>query len=218
MKWLFAVLLLANVAFFMWSRWHGQTQDEGREARPEVNAQTLRLLSEPGAARTPRKITAMRTQCDRLGPLTEAERAKAVAVLEQLTIPFKARDEAVEMPAGFLVFIPPLANERRAQAKLRELRRKGIKDFALLSDTAKRNAISLGLFTTPELAERYVADLAKKGVVAQIEPQTREEKQVWIEVEAAVSSEALQRLESELGAKSLHRAPCTATELAPRPQ
>ena len=217
MKWLFALLALANVAFFMWTRWHGETQDGGREARPEVNAQNLRLLSELGSARAPRKVVAVRTQCDRLGPLNEAERAKAAAVLEQLTIPFTAREEAVQTPAGFLVFIPPVANERRAQAKLRELRRKGIKDVALLTDAAKRNAISLGLFTTIELAERYVAHLARKGVVAQIEPQTREEKQAWLEVEAAVPIEARQRLESELGANRLHSAPCTATDVAPRP-
>ena len=217
MKWFFALLVLANVAFFMWTRWHGESQDGGREARPEVNAQNFRLLSEPGAARTPRKVTAMRSQCDRLGPLTEADRAKAVAVLEQLTLPFKAREEAVQTPAGFLVFIPPLANERRAQAKLRELRRKGVKDFALLSDAAKRNAISLGLFTTTELAARYAADLAKKGVVAQIEPQTREEKRVWIEAEATVPSEARQRLASELGADRVHSAPCPAPDIAPRP-
>lgn len=217
MKWLFALLVLVNVAFFMWTRWHGETQDVGREARPEVNAQNLRLLSEIGAARAPRKVAAMRAQCDRLGPLNEAERAQAAAVLEQVPLSFKAREEAVQTPAGFLVFIPPLANERRAQAKLRELRRKGIKDFALLSDAAKRNAISLGLFTTTKLAERYVADLTKKGVVAQIEPQTRDEKQVWIEVEAAVPIEARQRLESELGANRLHSAPCPATDVPPRP-
>lgn len=216
MKWLFAALVLANVAFFMWSRWHGETHDAGREARPEVNAQNLRLLSEPGTAATPREATAVRTQCERVGPLNEAERAKAAAVLAEFALSFKAREETAQAPAGFLVFIPPLANERQAQAKLRELRRKGVKDLALIADGPKRNAISLGLFTTTELATRYVADLAKRGIVAQLEPQTREERQGWLEVETAVSTEARERLVSELGAHRVHSAPC-ATDVAPGP-
>ena len=216
MKWLFAVLVLANVAFFMWTRWHGESEDAVRAARPEVNAQALRLLSEPGATRAPRRLAAARANCARLGPLSETEGNGVRGVLEEAGVPFTARQERTQVPAGFLVYIPPLAGERQAQAKLRELRRKGIKDLALLSEGPKRNAIALGLFTRAELAERYLAELATKGVVAQSEPQTREEWQLWIEVETGLPPEVRQRLEAELGAERLQTAPCSATDTAPR--
>lgn len=216
MKWLFAVLVLANVAFFMWTRWHGEIQDAGREARPEINAKDMRLLSEPGAVRSPRKVAVARANCERLGPLNEAEGNGARAVLEQAAVSFHARQERAQAPAGILVYIAPAADARKAQVKLRELRRKGIKDFALIAEGPKRNAISLGLFTRPELAARYVADLATKGIVAQSEPQTREERQLWIEVETGLPAEVRQRLEAELGAERLQTAPCSATDTAPR--
>ena len=66
---------------------------------------------------------------------------------------------------GFWVYIPPLANRRAAEKKVSELKSLGVTEYFIVQESGPNNlAISLGLFSTSEAAESYLANLRDKGV------------------------------------------------------
>jgi len=65
----------------------------------------------------------------------------------------------------FMVNVPPSANQKAAEEKVTELQRSGVKNYFIIKDqSALRWAVSLGVFSTREAAEKFVADLGKIGV------------------------------------------------------
>lgn len=70
----------------------------------------------------------------------------------------------LEKTLGWWVFLPPLENQIEAQARVDEITRLGITDFALVKGGSMRNAVSLGAFSRPGQARQQVANLSRKGV------------------------------------------------------
>lgn len=72
---------------------------------------------------------------------------------------------ASDSPTRFWVYIPPRASLAEAQKKADELKALGISDFFVVNDGSEwRNAVSLGLFSAREGAERRLSDLRNQGV------------------------------------------------------
>jgi hypothetical protein len=65
---------------------------------------------------------------------------------------------------GWWVLIPPLADKATADKKAGELQRLGLDDFFVVGEGAQKNAISLGVFSRQEAAEKRLADLRGRGV------------------------------------------------------
>lgn len=80
--------------------------------------------------------------------------------------------EALEIPASrasFWVHIPPQKNRQAADARVDELKAKGIQDLFIVQEEGPNHyAISLGLYRSETMANDYMARLKKKGVTQAI--------------------------------------------------
>ncbi|MCP3671391.1 MAG: hypothetical protein GY814_13350 [Gammaproteobacteria bacterium] len=114
------------------------------------------------------EITSM---CGSIGPLKYRKKAKEI-VQELIRSKLKAKlERSVEKKEiGFWVVIPPLTDGSRAQAKINELARAGLKDIWHFRGGGLKNAISLGMFSKKKNAENYSREVLKKGFKTKIQP------------------------------------------------
>jgi len=185
MRWTFALLLLLNAGIWMWGAWYKNPAGEyANTPRPPINAEKMRLLSEPGVTPHPRMPAGPASEplaliesgssnqaaCYTVGPfLTRDTALKASDKLRALSFISAYRGEGKATPSGYRVSLPPLTTRIAAEQKLKELNSLGIKDHSLIAAPEKRYAISLGLFSQPANAGKYQQELAKKGIKAEIE-------------------------------------------------
>lgn len=193
MKWVFAVLVLANVAFFLWGTgFKPSSLPPPKPAHPAIEAEKIRLLTEPGVIVEPRvakteSLTAITPQntaqsCFSVGPFDDAAAFTAAGVrLQELGLSYLERMQEDREPGGFRVFIEPFANLKAAEARRRELTRLGVKDHALISEPGRPIGISLGIFSVADNAQNYIRALAKKKVKAKMETLTRTRNSQWLD-------------------------------------
>lgn len=200
MKWVFAILVLANLGFWLWAT--GIREPEGQpivSTRPALAPEKMRLLSEPGVTLTPRPkpqpprpagsepaaATAVRRDaagaCYRVGPFADAESAdKAGVALTRLNVSFVREIEEQRRVASQRVYLPPFPTKEAAEAKRKELTRLGFRDHALIEEEGMQHAVSLGVFSVEANARRHMKALAAKGIEARIEPLYQIRTAYWL--------------------------------------
>ncbi len=193
MKWLAALLVVLNVGAFIWGGWYKDAPEKVRRAQPALQAEKMRLLSEPGVIRVPRaparpapapaeEAAAGGNMCFAVGPFpTSVAAAKAGAQLDRLQLTYAVRAEQRPVPSAWQVLLPPLGSKARAEAKRKELTRRGISEHYLILEGRNKGAISLGLFSTPEAAQKQLEHLSQQGVEAKIDIRYRSGAQFWLE-------------------------------------
>lgn len=173
MKWLFLLLLAANVALFAWLYPEGQDPVAPQPPRPGPG--TLTLLSEVGEesgdASTPgfdpdqAQLVGRNCHVSRMLD----SRAEANALQDRLPDGL-AEVEPVEDSRllGHWVYLPPTDSNGEARAVVQELRDAGLDDVSLVREEAYRNAISLGVFSSEERARQRQQQVADLGVTAEL--------------------------------------------------
>ena len=113
--------------------------------------------------------------CYRAGEFTESARAS------QANEWFSARGAQASIQQvngqrliGHRVFVPPFENAQLADAQIAELKTKGIIDVMRINTPPEVNAISLGVYTAKQAAERRVEQMRNLGVEASIQPRYRD--------------------------------------------
>lgn len=164
-----ALLLLANAALLgvilldSVSRGGGEPERLSQQVQPEK----IKLLTpQQVAALGPAKVAALADVCVEWGPLSEADRARAVSNLEPLELGRLLTQKKVEVIANYWVFLPPAANKSAADKRVGELKAQGIDDAFALDSGPQRFAISLGVFRTEDAAQARLAALQAQGVKA----------------------------------------------------
>lgn len=136
---------------------------------------------------------------------------KAQAILKGLK---EVRTETKNIPASrasFWVNIPPHKNRAAADARVEDLKAKGVRDFFIVQEEGpNRYAISLGLYRSETIANDYLARLKKKGVTqAVIKARGGEAKRdLMLHGPANAVEDAIAKLAAELG--ELRTGPCEA--------
>lgn len=177
MKWLFYLLLVANILIFTYVQL-GAGNGNAQSAHPPFHADKIKLLREvPSApalkpvAKLETAITTMAAKpavCLEWGSFAGEEQARAQQGLEQLQLGEKLGSRSVEEGATYWVYIPPLKTRKDAEKKIAELKARGVTEYFLVQDGPSKNAISLGIFKSEELANNYLASLQTKGVLTVI--------------------------------------------------
>lgn len=205
LKWIFAVLVLANIGLWMWASWYkDRPVEETRSARAPVAPEKMRLFKEPGAKLVPRKtpppanaeLTAsVAPACFHIGPFPDVNLvARAETRLNELPLTYSRRAEETRSVTGYLVYLPPLPSPKAAERKRQELTRLGFKDHALMQEEGMQNAISLGLFTVEANAESRVRELAAKKVQARIQPFQQTRTRFWLDVAVRAPAETVGKM------------------------
>jgi hypothetical protein len=165
MRTLVFLLLLANVTLWGYIKLDRLSSGEGIRLAQQVQPDKISLLTpQQVAALGPAKVASLADVCVEWGPLSDAEKARALAALEPLDLVRLMTQKKVEVVANYWVFIPPAANKAAADRKLAELKAQGVKDVLLLDSGPQRWAVSLGVFRTEGAAKAQLADLEQKGV------------------------------------------------------
>lgn len=177
MKVLFFLLLAANFIALVLFQTSGRQDGEPVEGHEPHQAERIRLvsaaevqarkvlvpepetpLSSPQGAPPPR-------QCLEWGIVAAKDAERAGAALQKLVLWDKTATRQLEKGSGFWVYMPPRGTLAEAQKKVEELKALGVQDsFILQENTPWRYAVSLGVFSTGEAAEKYLAQLREKGV------------------------------------------------------
>jgi cell division protein FtsN len=202
----------------MWGSWYknGAVPDPVTR-QPEVAADRMRHLSEPGARPVRRSdntaptgsLTAVQHVCYAVGPFASTRSAAAGgAQLKKLGLAYRLRTSESTSNI-YRVYLPPSASHEEAQAMQRRLRKLGYKDNALLREGAMKNAISLGVYSVKANADRTEKQLKKQGIRARIQKIERVVSRNWLDIDSAeVAVETLQAIRWEKGV-SVEQVPCS---------
>ena len=75
----------------------------------------------------------------------------------------EVRREERRIADSYWVYLPPFESRRQADAKLREIRERGVRDVAVISDGDLANGISFGIYKNVDNMHRRVAALEEIG-------------------------------------------------------
>lgn len=195
MRTLFLLLVLANVAFFAWSRYVSPPDASAdpvpvtRQIEPEkMKVVAPNDLPAPPAARaTPASASAtnaVAAKCLEWGSFTLTDAPHAEKVLEPLALGPRLAQRRTEETAAWWVFIPPQANRAAAIRKASELKSLSIDDYFIVQeDGPYRWAVSLGVFRSEDAAQARLATLRNQGVrSARLAPRETVVPKVWLQV------------------------------------
>jgi hypothetical protein len=186
MRTLFLVLVLANVAFFAWSRYFAPLEAAAdgavvRRSEPE----RLKIVPPAELSATKPVATAVATTgCLEWGSFTLTDYPRAEKALEPLALGGRLGQRRTEETAGWWVFIPQQGNRQRALNKAAELKALGVEDYFIVGEESDlRWALSLGVFRTEEAAQARLAALRGQGVrSAQVGSRETVVPKIWLQV------------------------------------
>jgi hypothetical protein len=162
MRLFFGILLLANaVLVFM------LTQDADPSAKKPANPPIAEIAPERLTLLSARPLVrrAAEGECIEVGNFTTQTAVKFESGLAQLSLRELPKKRMVEAPPSSLVFLPPQQGEAGANRRATQLRNLGFNDIAVIRDAGERRwGLSLGIFTSMELAEARLKTLKSAGI------------------------------------------------------
>lgn len=210
MKWLFGLLLLVNIGALMWARWHHDVPvGEAWEARAAVHPELVIPLNQtrvapqarpPGApgprdslvSAAPPPPPPPATRCYRLGPIDAANQVASLgAALTGRGLSYIQRNDTVRAESGYWVHLPPAASRAAAEARLRELRKAGVKDIYIAPDKGQDHTVSLGVFKERDNAERRLRELTARGIKARLDTRFEVRTRHWLEVQSVEANDSV---------------------------
>lgn len=168
MRWLLWALLLGNVLLLAYYQLPLQAGIEPRITQAPLHPEKIRLLNAQEIAALPQRTIstapAMGNACYDWGTFSAEGLESAQSALSRYALNVSVRLHTAEEAARYWVYIPSLGSARQAQAKLAELRARGIDEMYVMRDPQWRHAISFGLFKDEQLADKLLQTLKSKGV------------------------------------------------------
>ncbi len=120
--------------------------------------------------------------CATLGPFEQVDVAEvARSRLEMADINAILRESGGQIRSGFWVYLPPFADRAAAEEVEDELRAKNVQDLFIVTASDQRNAISLGLFSSPERADQRAAEIGRLGYAPRVAERFRDATVYWVD-------------------------------------
>ena len=178
MKWLFGLLLLANLVFFAIMQWGGALVEGDGNMQPlqALNAEKINLqtgsslaqapvLSSPAAQSSVPELAA--AACLEWGEFSGNDFTRASAALSALHLDGNLTQRQAEYVSSYWVYIPPLKGRAEVDKKISQLKVRGVEEYYVVNEAGKlQNSISLGIFKTEEAAQKFLVSLNAKGVIS----------------------------------------------------
>jgi hypothetical protein len=188
MRALFLLLVLANLAFYVWWR-YGAPADAADPAplSRQIEPEKLKIIAPaelpppPAAAKKPAPVA-----CLEWGSFTVADAPRAEQALEPLALGARLARRRTEEVAAWWVFIPPQASRQGALKKANELKDLGVEEYFIVQEEGEhRWALSLGVFRSEEAAQARLAALRAQGVrSARVGARETAVPKIWLQVKA----------------------------------
>lgn len=192
MRILFLVLVLANLAFFAWSRYVAPP-DASADPLPltrQIEPEKLKViqpsdLPPPSARAAPGNVAPqVALKCFEWGSFSASDAPRAEKALEPLALGPRLAHRRIEETAAWWVFMPPQGSRAAALKKATELKARDIEDYFIVQEEGPwRWAVSLGVFRTEEAAQARLAALREQGVrTAQVAQRETVVAKLWLQV------------------------------------
>lgn len=192
---LFLILLAANLVFLGLQ----MVTAEDKSVRPltseDAEVPSLALVDESSAGReVPAPVTtaievnasAAPRRCLSLGPFSdERELAEARARLQAQELEGEVRHAAGRIWVGYWIFLPATETREEAIGRVEALRERGVRDIYIEPAGERENAVSLGVFSERNRAQRRYREIRELGFQPQIARRTREGTVFWLDFEVA---------------------------------
>lgn len=189
MRLLFALLLLANFAWYAWHHWVNVPAET--PASVAAPGPQLTLAREAPPSRPVARVAARGADnCVSLGPfydLTEAARASTLLRENDLR-PRQRAGEGVVWK-GFWVSLGGIPDRATADGIIERLRRFGIGDAYAMPGDGRQVTISLGLYSERERALRRMDEVQAQGYEPGLEERERTGTVYWIDVDLVPPAE-----------------------------
>lgn len=158
------LLILANLGLFALTRLDA-SGGEPQRIIDQVQPEKIRLLSPQEVAQLgPGRSASLSDVCMEWGPLSDTERARAMADLAPLNINALISTRRVETD-GHGVMLPGFPNRAAAERRQSELRTRGINDMTIVDLGNSQFGITLGSFRSEQAATGRADALAQAGVL-----------------------------------------------------
>ena len=215
MRLTFLLLVLANLAYFAWTRYFSPEDAVSDRAPLSRQIEPEKLPTVPAAqtAVPAGALLAAAGGCIEWGGFAAQEAVLAHKALEALALGERLSERRSDETAGWWVFIPPQGNRAAALKKTVELKALGIQEYFVVQEEGRfRWAISLGVFSSEEAAQSQLAVLREKGVrTAQHGQRETAVMKVWLRIRDSRPSEQTKLKELALQAPGTDTRPCTAS-------
>ena len=165
------LLLLANLTFFIFTKLDGGG-GEGLRLTQQVQPEKIKLLTpQEVAALGPAKVASLADVCVEFGPLSDADRAKALTDLEPLGLGKLLSQRRMDIENTFWTSLGPFPNRNAADARVAELKKQNVKDMSVVDAGRGQFAVSFGVYRTEQAAVSRAEELAALGVkLAKVQP------------------------------------------------
>lgn len=168
MRLLLLLLLLANLGFFAYHRYAGDSGDAAAQiAALQISPERIRTVAAAPASvpASGKPAPPPPAACVEWGPFGGPDVARADAALAALALPADAVLRQVSDVDGYWVHMAPMKTKAEVDRKLGELKALGVTDTFVVQDPGPwRNAVSLGLFKSEEAANAELERLRQRGV------------------------------------------------------
>ncbi|MEJ2440076.1 MAG: SPOR domain-containing protein [Gammaproteobacteria bacterium] len=186
MKWMIYILLLANLAFGLWSYRSQELASTNAPGPSENDNLRLVLVKEFRAQQNKPPTTNGNAEtsgnCYTLGPFKAVDDADKVRQeLKQAGLTARRRSSTDTTRKGFWVLLPPAASHAAARKIIDELKAKGIKDYFLVATGDQTNAVSLGVFSQSDTAQRRFEQLVELGFKPVLQKVNLPKREYWLD-------------------------------------
>lgn len=163
---LFWLLLISNLVLLtlLPGPLPGTSSLEPQRVLQQVQPERVTIISNP-LTNDPALAAPKPAPCVEIGDFSTTAAAKFESRLAKLKLPILPLKLQVQPPQASLVFIPPQSDEASANRRLNQLRKLGFNDLSVVREPpARRWGISVGLFSSAELAAAQLENLKKAGI------------------------------------------------------
>jgi len=184
MRTVLLLLLLANLSLFVYTRLDNLSSGEAVRLKEQVRPDKITILTpQQVAALGPSKVASLADVCVEWGPLSDADRTRALADLDSLQLGRLLTQRRVEVDNTYWVSLPPFASRAAADKRATELRAQGLSDLSVVDNGRGQFTVSLGVFRTEQAARaRADAVAAQKVANARVEPRNQAVAQTMLVV------------------------------------
>ena len=227
MKWLFWLMLLANLIFFSFIQW-GETltgENKNLKHQSSLNVEKIKLLAGPTATPTtslPSAVLATSQDqraftvvCLEWGEFSGTDSVRAAAALTTLKLTDKLTQRQTEYAIGYWVYLPPAQTRAEMDKNIAELKTHNVKDYFTVQDAGQwKNAISLGVFKTDKAARKAFDSLRAKGVKTAVMGELMSKFKLTVFVLKSPDVAAIEKmvtLQKEFSGSAVHLVACDQT-------
>jgi hypothetical protein len=199
------LLLLANLAFFAWSRWLAPEQAQ-LPVSPKVNAPRLQLVADSSPA-----AVSGDGRCVTVGPFATNElAARARQTLTDSGYTSLPREVTINVLEGYWVYLESPPSESGERRLLDRLKKGGIDDAAAVGDLGALRRISLGVFSDEARAASQSEKVARLGLLPQIVAREKPGTAIWLDLTLKSDAPTLEGQKFPAGESELEFKACPA--------